>query len=146
MADTQNEEESDIDQTQILISKLARFTKTANDKYPSGTDYSYFTSYPKFNEQSNKLSGDILNLLNKLCNFVNPNDKEIKLTSERNEYLRWQIISDSADHCIEKVDTCLDRVREQNMNQSLNNNHNGHYNNNNKINSSSNKQNRLFAV
>lgn len=145
MAATDNkDDESEIDETQILISRLAKFCKTANDKYPSGTDHSYFSSYPKFNEQSNELSNDILNLLDKVCNFTNSNNRTIRIASEKNEYLRWQTISDSADHCIEQVDTNLDKVREQNMNQSLNNG-NIHYNNHNNK-QSSNKQNRLFAV
>ena len=138
--------ELEIDETQILIPKLAKFCKTANDKYPLGTDHSYFSSYPTFNEQSNKLSNKILNLLEKVCNFTNPNNAEIRISSESNEYLRWQTISDSADYCIEQVDTNLDKVREQNMNQSLNNSNNQYNNHNNKRASSSNKQNRLFSV
>eukprot|EP01083_Nonionella_stella_P036112 98542_1 len=135
MSDTENKE----DRTQEVISKLVKICKTANDKYPSGTDYRYFCSYPSFNEQSNNLSKNVLQMLNKLCNFVNPNDNQIDLLSENNEYLRWQTISDSADHCIEKVDLSLDNIREQNNHQTL---HNGTAS---KATHSSNKQNKLFS-
>ena len=132
--------ESEQDKTQILISKLVKLVKTTDEKYPSGTDYRYFNSYPSFNQQSDDLSKNVLNLLNKLCQFVHPNRNAIDLSSESNEYLRWQTISDSADHCIEQVDVCLDQIKEQHNNQSLGNN------NNHNISPSHKAQNRLFAV
>ena len=131
--------DSDKDKTQILISKLVKLVKTTDDKYPSGTDYRYFNSYPSFRQQSDDLSKNVLTLLSKLCQFVHPNNNNaMNLSSESNEFIRWQTISDSADHCIEQVDVCLDQIKEQQNNQSLGNH--------NQSSSTSKQQNRLFAV
>ena len=130
------------DKSELLLQKLVELSKTVCTKYPSDVDYRYFCSYPEFNDESNSLSNNILTTLNKLCQFVNPNGNDtVDLLSERNEYLRWQTISDSADHCIEQVDLCLDQIKEQNINQSLNSLEKHNYNQQNSY-----KQSRLFVV
>eukprot|EP01084_Bolivina_argentea_P049418 90893_1 len=144
MSESKQTDEAETDKTQLIISKLVRLSSTTTDKYPSGTDYRYFCSYPSFTEQSNNLSNNVLTLLNKLCNFASPNTNQIDLLSENNEYLRWQTISDSADHCMEQVDICLDQIKEETNNPSLSNNNNHNYNNSNSS-SSKHKQNKLFS-
>lgn len=131
------------DLTQQLIAKSVKLSKTAQDKYPSGSDHRFFSSYPAFHEQSKALSEEVLNTLNKLCNHLNPNDTKISL-HDTGDYAKWQIISDAADHCIEMVDTALDSMQTQTDNSSLQSN--GIPTHSPRSASSSLKSNRLFSV
>ena len=135
---------ADRDLTQELIAKSVKLSKTAQNKYPSGSDHRFFSSYPAFNEQSKALSEDVLSTLNKLCNHLTPSDAKINL-SDNGDYEKWQIISDAADHCIEMVDGAVDAIKQQHDNISLQSNgimssHSPHSA------ASSIKSNRLFSV
>ena len=123
--------------TRNTISGLIRVCDKA-DVVPSNNEYKFFSSYKKFNDRTQSLSNSVSSLISDICQFVNAptfqvtgnnelqhsNSSSNTNTNSRNNNLnlKFGLIQDTADYCLEKVEKSLKSDKSVKRKETLNTN------------------------
>lgn len=90
-----------------LFKKLIAASRASNE-IPEAEDFKYYKSYPTFKGQVGNISERVLNLLDKLASFANPEHEANSIRTSDDDSNRFNVLVENVDHVLEQCDLHLD--------------------------------------
>ena len=96
------------DWTRATISGVVKASSKA-DVLPKDNEFKFFSSYKEFDEKADTLRKGVSTLINDICQFVGA-PTNTTFAQCKDFYSKWDVVQDTADYCLEKVDLAIENV------------------------------------